>query len=159
MKPTIPLLALLLTLLCTSSAPGQSAEQSVKLTHETLLAAISTGNLTMAQALIHPRALGFFRNSANLAQLSPSYGPSQALPSVLADLGRFTATPAQTVYGVAGSTAVVAMSTVLQEKDPKSDKNTSVGLRSTYIYVLENGNWRLFSWHTSVSPLELNNKK
>src|SRR3954466_11670622 len=131
------------------SAQISSSEEAVKTTHAALLAAIKTGNLTMAQAFIHPEALGYFRGSVNMAQLNAAYAPPQAGADVLADLGQFDLTPYQTVYRVKGNVAVVAMYSQLQEKDAKTKYQP---LRSTYIYVSSDGNWKLLSWHTSATP-------
>jgi len=153
MKTTFLLIAAAVGLTLASSmqpsAQTPSSEEAVKTTHAALLAAIKTGNLTMAQAFIHPEALGYFRGSVNLVQLNAAYGPPQAVADVLADLGQFDLTPYQTVYRVKGNVAVVAMYSQLQEKDAKTKY---LPLRSTYIYVSSDGNWKLLSWHTSATP-------
>ncbi|PWT85731.1 MAG: hypothetical protein C5B57_02435 [Blastocatellia bacterium] len=153
MKLSILVLSLTFNLSLASSTQGQTnpTEAGVKTTHEALVAAIKTGNLTMAQGLIDPQALGFFRESVRLVQLNGTYGPAQVLPDVLADLGRFVINPYETVYRVRGSTAIVAMSTQLAGKE--SEKTKTQSLRSTYVYIFINGNWKLLSWHTSVPPL------
>lgn len=62
MMMRIPVLAVAIALATALPLSAQSAitEQSLKTTHESLLTAIQSGNLTMAQALAHSRGLGFF---------------------------------------------------------------------------------------------------
>ena len=134
------------------SAQSAATEQSLKATHESLMAAIKSGNLTIAQALIHPRALGFFRESQMIVELRPSYSAADVLPSVLADLGRFIAIPYAVTYRVIGNTGVVGISNSLQAK--KWEKTSDRFTRSTLVYVNVSGNWRLLSWHSSDVPLK-----
>jgi len=143
-------LALTLSLVSVSGVSGETndAEQGVKTTHQALVAAIKSGNVTMAQAFIHPQALGFFRNSQLLVQLNAPFGPAQAISAVLADLGRFGVVPYETIYRVTENTGVVVMFTHLEGKQSQKTKNLS--LRSTYVYVSVDGNWKLLSWHTSA---------
>jgi len=147
-------LALVAALVAAPLLSAQSAptEQSLKTTHDALAAALKSGNLTMAQGLIHPQALGFYRDSQMLVQLRAGYGPADALPSVLADLGRFDIIPYDTGYRVIGNTGVVCMSTNLQAK--KWEKAQDRFIRATYVYVNVNGNWKLLSWHGSDVPLK-----
>jgi hypothetical protein len=153
-KRNIPALALAAVLAWgpALSAQSSSGEQGIRVSHEALLAAVKSGNLTMAQALIHPQALGFYRESQMLVQLSGTYGAAEALPTVLADLGRFSIVPYDATYRVIGNTAVVCMSTNMQAG--KSEKVKDRYLRSTYVYIRADGNWKLLSWHTSDTPLK-----
>ena len=133
-------------------AQSAATEQSLKATNEALLAAIKSGNIEMAQALIHPRAVGFFRESQRIAELSAGYTAADALPSVLADIGRFNAVTYSATYRVIGDTGVVCMANNMQAK--KWEKAGDRFTRSTYVYVSVNGSWRLLSWHTSDIPLK-----
>jgi hypothetical protein len=134
------------------SLQGQSAdERSLQVTHETLVSGVKSGNVVMVQALIHPRALGFFRDSTRLVQLGGEYSAADAVPTLLADLGRFVATPTETVYRVVGTTGVVLMSTTFRAK--KGEKEPDRYVRATYVYLPDGANWKLMSWHTSDVPL------
>jgi hypothetical protein len=104
----------MLALATSSVLSAQSAEQAVRTTHETLVAAVKSGNLTMAQALIHPQAVGFYRASVRLVELSTKYNAAAALPDVLIDLGQFVVVPSDTHYRVIGNTGVVSMATSMQ---------------------------------------------
>jgi hypothetical protein len=148
------LLALVLALATAPVLSAQSAEDAVKTTHETLVAAVKSGNLTLVQSLIHPQAVGFFRASVRLVELSANYRAADALPDVLADLGQFVIVPHETRYRVIGSTAVVSMATSMQANaEAKKDRVKDRSSRSTYVYVAVDGNWKLMSWHTSDTPL------
>jgi hypothetical protein len=145
-------LALVLALATAPALSAQSTEQAVKTAHETLVAAVKSGNLTMAQGLIHPQALGFYRESVRLVELTINYRPADALPSVLADLGQFVIVPHDITYRVVGSTAIVTMSTSMQAAK-KGERIKDRSIRSTYVYALVDGNWKLLSWHSSDTPL------
>jgi SnoaL-like protein len=147
-------LALVMALATASVLSAQSAEQAVRTTHETLVAAVKSGNLTMAQALIHPQAIGFYRASVRLVELSTKYNAAAALPDVLADLGQFVIVPYDSNYRVIGNTAVVSMATSMQATaEAKQDRVKNRSIRSTFVYVMVDGNWKLLSWHTSDTPL------
>ena len=159
MKRIAPVLALAVILASTSPLAGQSqaTEQTLKVAHESLMAAIKSGNLAMAQGLIHAKALGFYRASERAVELSSSYTAANALPTVLADLGRFGIVPFDATYRALGSTGIVLMSTNLQVTKEAKEKEKDIKsryLRSTYVYVAVDGNWKLLSWHTSDTPLK-----
>jgi hypothetical protein len=113
---------------------------------------VKTGNLTLLQAMIHPRALGFFRESVNSVQLGSNYGPAEALPAVLSDIGAFVTVPTDTVYRVLGQVGVVLMTANLQA--PKDSKQPNRSSRATYVCIEDGGNWKLLSWHGSDMPLK-----
>ncbi|HVH29660.1 MAG TPA: nuclear transport factor 2 family protein [Vicinamibacterales bacterium] len=148
---------LLVLVLAVATAPilsAQSAQDAVKATHETLVAAVKSGNLTLVQSLIHPQAVGFYRASVRLVELSANYRAADAIPDVLADLGQFVIVPHETSYRVIGGTAVVSMATSMQANaEAKKDRVKDRSTRSTYVYVAVDGNWKLLSWHTSDTPL------
>ena len=133
------------------STQSGATEENLRITHESLFGAIKSGNLTMAQALIHPRALGFYRDSQRIVELRPDYGAAEALPSVLADIGRFSAVVYDASYRIVGDTGIVCMANSLQPK--KWEKVKARSIRSTYVYINADGNWKLLSWHTSDIPL------
>ncbi len=134
------------------SAQSAVTEQSLKTAHEALMAALKSGNLAMAQGLIHPRALGFYKDSQMLVQLRSDYRAADALPAVLADLGRFAIVAYDTSYRAIGNTGVVCMATNMQAN--RGEKAKDRFIRSTYVYVNADGNWRLLSWHSSDIPLK-----
>lgn len=153
-KKSLLVLTAVLSLGSTGFLKGQSmsADESLKVTHETLANAVKQGNLTLIQGLIHPRALGFFWDSQMLVELRPDFGPAQALPPVIADLSRFIATPYSATYRVIDDTGVVCMTT---SRVPKKGEKQPVGYyRLTYVYVQSEGNWKLLSWHSSETPLK-----
>ena len=133
-------------------AQGTSAEDRLKVTHQTLVSAITSGNPAMLEAVLHRNGVGFFRDSQMIVQLGGSYGPKEAIPDVLADVGRFTMAAYDTVYRVAGSTGVVCMAMNFQPK--KGEKGTPRFIRSTWMYAEVDGAWRLLSWHSSDIPLK-----
>jgi hypothetical protein len=132
-------------------AQGMGSEESLKTVHGLLLQSVTSGNVTMVGNLVHPQAIGFFRDSQQLVQLRPGYGPGEVVPAVLADLNRFSSIPYDTVYRVTGDAGVVAMTSrsVSKEGDLRDRF-----LRSTFVYVQAQGTWKLFSWHTSDTPLK-----
>jgi len=138
-----------------SVAPGlaQSGldEQSLKTAHETMIGSVKTANLTVLQAMIHPRALGFYRESQFPVQIRSDYSAADAVPSVITDIGRFMTVPTDTVYRVVGPVGVVCMTSSLQPK--KGEKQPPRYQRGTYVYVAEGGSWKLVSWHGSDTPL------
>lgn len=150
------MLVLIFTLTLTAaplhSAQSAANEQSLKATNEALLAAIKSGNIEMAKALIHPRALGLFRESQRIVELNSNYTAADALPSVLADIGRFNTVNFSATYRVIGNTGVVCMTNSMQAK--KWEKTGDRFTRSTYVYINVNGRWSLLSWHTSDIPLK-----
>jgi hypothetical protein len=135
----------------TAGAQG-TGEVGLKLTHQTLVSAISSGNPGMLEPIVHRNGLGFYRDSQTIVQLGGSYGSKEAIPDVLADLGRFTIAAYDAVYRVAGSTGVVCMAMNFQPK--KGEKGPPRYVRSTWVYAEIEGNWRLISWHSSDIPLK-----
>ena len=133
-------------------AQGVSVEDRLKLTHQTSVSAITSGNPAMLEAVIHRNGVGFFRDSQTIVQLGGRYGPKEAIPDVLADLGRFTMATYDTAYRVAGSTGVVCMAMNFQPK--KGEKGPPRYIRSTWVYADVDGAWRLLSWHSSDIPLK-----
>jgi hypothetical protein len=147
------ILAFILALASTSlmNAQSESGETTLKTAHEFLMNAVKSGNLTSLGAVIHPRALGFYRQSQFAVQLRSEYSATDALPAVLDDLSKFVSIPTDTVYRAIGSTGVICMSATLTPK--KGSKEKTRYLRSTWIYVNVDGNWKLVSWHSSDTPL------
>ncbi len=133
-------------------AQARPDEQSLKAAHEALFASVQAGNLTLLQAMIHPRGLGFFRDSVNTVQLGNNYGVAEVLPAVLTDVGRFVAVPTDTVYRAVGQVGVVLVTAHLQA--PKGSNLPDRSSRGTYVYSVDGGNWRLLSWHASEMPLK-----
>src|SRR5262245_47740352 len=72
-----------------ASTAGQtlSAEDSLKATHETLMRAVTTADAERVAALIHPRALGFFRMSQQVAELEGGSSLQALVETLLRDLG------------------------------------------------------------------------
>ena len=94
-------------------AQARMDEASLTAAHEALVVGVKTANLTMLQAMIHPRGLGFFRESQLPIQLGADFTAGNVLPAVVADLGRFMAVPTQTIYRVVGQVGVVMMTALL----------------------------------------------
>lgn len=138
-------------------AQGGPTEGSLKVAHEAMISSMTSGNMPVLQAMIHPQALGFFRESQFPVQIRGDYTAADAVPSVIAELGRFVAIPmTSTVYRVIGQAGIVCMASALQPK--KGEKQIPRYLRGTYVYVFEDGKWKLVSWHGSDTPLAQNKK-
>jgi hypothetical protein len=138
------------------AARAATPEDSLKLAHETLVSSIVQGNLAMAQGLVHQNALGFFWDSQMLAEIKPEFTAAQALPPIIADLGRFTSTSSSTTYRVVGDTGIVCMTSVrvpTKEAKKEDSKLQTAYYRLTYTYVRVGENWKLLTWHTSQTPL------
>jgi hypothetical protein len=133
-------------------AQSMPTEQNLKTAHDSFISAITSGNLAMAQAMIHPRAIGFFLESVKIVELRPDYGPAEALPAVIKDLSQFNQADFETSYRVLGSTGIICVSRSLEAK--KWSKTKDLYTRSTFVYVQTDGNWKLISWHTSNIPLK-----
>lgn len=154
MRLRVWVLAIMVVVAPVALARAQSGpdEQSLKVAHETIINAVKAGNLSLLQALIHPRGLGFYRDSQFPVQIRSDYSAADAVPAVLTDLSRFVAVPTDTVYRVVGQVGVVCMTASLQAK--KGDnKPPDRYTRGTYVYISEGGNWKLVSWHGSDTPL------
>lgn len=132
-------------------AQSNPTKANLQLAHESLISAITSGNLTLAQAMIHPNALGFFRESQRFVELRADYGAADALPSVIEDISQFNGYTFDVSYRVVGNTGIVCMANILEAK--KWSKAKDRHTRSTYVYVNVGGNWKLLSWHTSSIPL------
>jgi hypothetical protein len=133
-------------------AQGGPDEASLKLSHETLVKSVTSGNLAVIQAMIHQRASGFFRDSQQLVQLGQSVTAADIVPTLIADLGHFVSTPTDTGYRVLGTVGVVNMTAFQQRK--RNERGSDRYVRGTYIYAWEAGNWKLVSFHGSDTPLQ-----
>jgi hypothetical protein len=133
-------------------AQNAPTEDSLRLAHQTLISAITSGNPAMLEPVLYRSGVGFFRDSQMIVQLGGSFGAQEAIPSVLADLGRFTMATYDTVYRVAGTAGVVCMAANFQPK--QGEKGPPRYVRSTYLYAHLDGTWRLLSWHSSDIPLK-----
>lgn len=147
-------LSVLSTLVLATQALAQPAatEGSLKLAHQTLVTALASGNPAMVEPILWRDGIGFFRDSQLIVQLQGPYGPKEAIPAVLADLGRFTSASYETVYRVAGTTGVVCSAVNLQPK--KGEKAPPRYVRGTWTYAFVDNGWRLLSWHSSDIPLK-----
>ncbi len=132
-------------------AQSGPTEDSLKLAHQTLMSAITSGNPAMLEGFLHQSGLGFFKDSQMIVQFGGGSSAKEGIPAVLADLGRFTMSNLDAVYRVAGDTGVVCMATTMQPK--KGEKGPPRYLRSTWVYANLGGTWKLVSWHTSDIPL------
>lgn len=133
-------------------AQGGPDEASLKLTHETLVKSVTSGNLAVIQGMIHPRASGFFRDSQQLVQLGQGVTAADILPTLIADIGHFVSIPTDTGYRILGTVGVVNM-TAFQERK-RDERGSDRYVRGTYIYAWEGGNWKLVSFHGSDTPLK-----
>jgi hypothetical protein len=151
MKSITLALVLATTLVCGSVSDAQtvSAEDSLKATHELLMQAVTTANVAMVGNIVHPQAFGFFRQSMRLAELKPGVTITDILTPILADLSAFKLTRYDTIVRAMGDTGIVTLATIA-ESSKKSDRY----LRSTYVYIRTEGNWKLLTWHTSDAPVK-----
>jgi hypothetical protein len=136
----------------TVSAQSPATEDGLKLAHQTLVAAITSGNPALVEPVLVRNGLGFFKDSQMIVQLDSVFSAQEAIPSVLSDLGRFTMSAYDAAYRVAGMTGVVCMATIL--KPNKGEQGPPRYIRSTFVYTLLDGTWRLMSWHSSDIPLK-----
>ncbi len=154
MTRRVPLISAIAVVVAAAMPTAQSAptEDSLKLTHRTLMSAITSGNPAMLEPVLHRNGTGFYRDSQMIVQFGSGYSAKDAIPSVLEDLGRFTSTAYETVYRMVGTTGVVCMATNFLPKKGEAAQPRYV--RSTWTYAFVDGAWRLLSWHTSDIPLK-----
>jgi hypothetical protein len=133
-------------------AQGRPDEASLKLIHETMIKSITAGNPAVVQGMIHPQALGFFRDSQQPVRLGPELTPQNILATLIADLGHFTSTPTDTGYKVFGTVGIVYMTTFQNRKS--NERGPDRFVRGTYIYFWDNTTWKLVSWHGSDTPVK-----
>ena len=133
-------------------AQGRPDEASLKQVHEIIIKSITAGNLAVVQGMIHPQAVGFFRDSQRPVQLGPELTPANILSTLVADLGHFTSTPTDTGYKVLGTVGIVYMTTYQERKS--NERGPDRFMRGTYIYLWEGSGWKLVSWHGSDTPLK-----
>jgi hypothetical protein len=128
-------------------------EASLKLAHEIVVKAVTSGTTAVVQSMIHPRASGFFRDSQQLVQLGSGVTATDILPTLITDLGTFAAiTATDTGYRTVATVGIVNM-TAFQKRKP-SEKGSDRYVRGTYVYLWEGGSWKLVSWHGSDTPLK-----
>jgi hypothetical protein len=139
-----------------ASTAGQtlSAEDSLNVTHEALMQAVTAANADRVAAMVHPRALGFFRMSQQAAELEGASSLRTVVETLLRDLGEFTASQQSrtTRLRVVGDTGIVTQTSMRETVAGR--KKTVRYLRTTGVYVRSADGWRLLSWHTSDVPLE-----
>jgi len=140
-------------LLTSGYAQVSPTEESLKVVHDTVINSVTKGNVPAVQAVMHPQALGFFRESQSPAQVKGGYTTTDALSSVLAELTSFVAFPTTaTVYRVVGNVGLALMTATLEPHKGEKKKLPRY-LRGTYVYVWNDGYWKLLSWHSSDTPL------
>jgi hypothetical protein len=136
-----------------AAAQAGPDEASLKLAHETVIKAVTSGNLAVAQGMVHPRASGFFRESQQLVQLGTGVTASDILPTLFADLGTFASISAtNTGYRAFGTFGIVNMTAFQKRKS--SERGPDRFVRGTYVYLWDAGNWKLVSWHGSDTPVK-----
>jgi ketosteroid isomerase-like protein len=139
-----------------ASIAGQtlSPEDSLKATHETLMQAVAAANVDRVAAIVHPKGLGFFRASQQVAELQGSANFASLVQGLLKDLGEFTASQVSlsTTIRVVGDTGIVTQTSIRDSIVNK--KKVERHLRTTGVYVRTTDGWKLMSWHTSDTPLE-----
>lgn len=153
-RPGWVLTIMVVAALTTSAyAQVEATEESLKVVHDTLINSVTKGNAAAVQMMIHPQALGFFRDSQFPAQVGGDYTTTDALPSVLADISSFVTFPTtKTVFRVLGNVGVVLMTATLEPLKSEKKKGPRY-VRGTYVYVWNDGGWKLASWHSSDTPL------
>lgn len=134
-------------------AQGLSLEDSLKATHQTLMQAVGAASAERVSALIHPRALGFFRDSQRVVQLQGG-DLTVVVQGLLKDLGEITTSqqPLDTSLRVIGETGIVTQTTM--RESVVSKRKVVRYLRTTAVYLRTPDGWKLASWHTSDTPLE-----
>jgi hypothetical protein len=147
-----------LALFVVSARPARAdaGEDALKLTHSSVVAAITQGNVAMLQGLVHQSALGFFYGSQQVSEVKQGFSVTDAVAPILADLSRFTSTTTGTTYRVVGDTGVVCMTSVrvpTKEEKKKDSKLQTAYYRLSYTYVRVGAEWKLLCWHTSQTPL------
>jgi hypothetical protein len=153
-KPRVSVLALV-AIIATAPvvrAQGRPDDASLRLVHETMIKSITAGNLAVVQGIIHPQALGFFRDSQKPVRLGSDLSPADILATLIADLGHFTSTPTDSGYRVLGNVGIVYMTTYQERKS--NERGSDRFVRGTYIYLWDNNGWKLVSWHGSDTPLK-----
>jgi hypothetical protein len=97
-KPRVCVLALVAIIAAAPvvRAQGRPDEASLKLAHGIMIKSITAGNFAVVQGMIHPQAVGFFRDSQQPVRLGPSLSPADILATLIADLGHFTSTSTDT---------------------------------------------------------------
>ncbi len=139
-------------LLTSGYAQTGPTEGSLKVVHDTVINSVTKGNVPAVQLILHPQALGFFRESQFPAQVKSGFTTTDALSAVLTELTSFVAFPTtETVYRVVGNVGIVLMTATLEPH--KGEKKLPRYLRGTYVYVWNDGYWKLLSWHSSDTPL------
>lgn len=143
----IPLLAIL----SLPAAQMISAEESLKIVHSAMATAVDSGNLDAVSAVVHPEAIGFFRDAELPVFLGPEVGIRDLLSKLLAELQGLSSVSYDTEYRVFGDTGVICDRFLMQKggRATKSSRPT----RATYIYSRSNGTWLLTAWHNSAVPL------
>jgi predicted nucleic acid-binding protein len=130
-----------------------SSEDSLKASHETLMQAVTSANVERVAAMVHPSALGFFRTSQHVSELSGSAALAALVQALLKDLGEFVSSQQSltTRLRVVGDTGVVTQTLT---RESVVDKRKVVRhLRNSGLYVRTSDGWKLLSWHTSDIPL------
>ncbi|GEM_PF-2603071 len=140
-------------LLTSGYARTGPTEGSLKVVHDTVINSVTKGNVAAVQLILHPQALGFFRESQFPAQVKSGFTTTDALSAVLAELTSFVAFPTtETVYRVVGNVGIALMTATLEPHKGEKKKLPRY-LRGTYVYVWNDGYWKLLSWHSSDTPL------
>jgi hypothetical protein len=141
--------AVLLAGVSTAQAQGLSREESLKGTHTLLMQAVKSANVAMITSIVHPQAIGFFRESQRPVELKPGVAVGDVVPAILTDLSFFTLTQYETTIRQFGDMGLVVL-TSYADSSKKADRF----LRSTYVYVMAGDAWKLLSWHTSDTPVK-----
>jgi hypothetical protein len=136
-----------------ATAQNAASEDTLKATHQVMFQAVNAGNVAMIAALVHPQALGFFRESQQIVQLSPSVTATTVVAALITDVSRFSSTPFDSATRVVGNVGIVALTAVQTPKPGTKDKENRY-LRSSFVYVYSTDGWKLVSWHTSETPLK-----
>lgn len=140
---------LTLAVVILSQLPALSADlDSLRAAHSLILKTVETSNITGLERRVHPRAMGFFRES----QRAVTFNRSVAEFAMM-DLQAFSATPYGTEYRVVGTSGIVC-SVVRLAPDRSATSKPPRTVRGTYLYTNVDGRWLLASWHTSDVPLK-----
>ena len=146
-------MALATAFLTTVGLSAEADRESLKAVHRMLLESVKDGNVQTVKRLVHPDAVGFFRESQFVSSIAGAGGMETIVPALSADLVQFSVATYDTTFEVIGSTGLVCAREQQLPQGFQAKKEGPRFLRSTLVYGWLGGRWQLISWHTSSIPL------
>lgn len=156
MTKAVSIVSIVVVLLSLSVSAQQSDVESLKIVHGSLTDLVASGDSALLESLVHPEAMGFFRDSQLPVSLSSRLTITDIAPALLNELSKFNRSTYDTMYRVIGDTGIVCARGAMVPVKLSGRKANTVYDRVTYIYSRINGNWRLVSWHSSDMPVKAN---